>query len=332
MQGDNKLQNKIVFLGTYHPAVPTFERLAAKNWICLLVIPEDGGYKNDELLDAAEKFNIKWSYDINDIEKYNPTFILAANYPKIVSKKYLERYICLNTHWSLLPRWRGVHPTAWAIINGDEHVGLTVHMMESDFDTGAILEQKAIKVSKNMNLNELHEQLAQEQAACVLSVFENYLNTGGLKKQNQNAAQATYVPQRYPEDGLIDWNWPTSRIEGLINVLPLPKYPGAFTFSGSQKVIISKVNSVECPLYFCTPGQVVRVKKDGSVWIKTADTCLEVEEVVIEGENIAKKAAHAFKRGQKLGFNPQAEIAILKEEIGRLKKQLSELSSKIYGK
>ncbi|MFP4573687.1 MAG: methionyl-tRNA formyltransferase, partial [Desulfobacterales bacterium] len=240
MQENNKLKHQIALLGTYHPAVPTFERLAAMNWICLVVMPKDAGHKNDDLLKAAKKYNIEWSYDIKDIEKYNPTFLLAANYPKIVPKKYLEQYICINTHWSLLPRWRGVHPTAWAVINGDEHVGLTVHMMEEDFDTGNILAQKAVTVPKDLDINELHEQLAQKQASCVLNVFENYLKTGVLEKQEQNETHATYVPQRYPEDGLIDWNWPKSRIAGLVKALPLPKYPGAFTYSDSQKVIISK--------------------------------------------------------------------------------------------
>jgi len=323
-QKEFNITPKIAFLGTFHPAVPTFRALARKNWVCVVVLPKEAGYKNDKLLEATDEFKIPWSYDISDIEQYDPNFLLAANYPKIVPKKYIEKFHCINTHWSLLPRWRGVHPTAWAVINGDESVGLTVHMMGEDFDTGAILAQKAVRVTKDLNLNELHEQLSHEQAICVLNVFEDYLKTGVLKKQSQNEKQATYVPQRYPEDGIIDWEWPASRIEGLVKALPLPKYPGAFTYSGMQKIIISKATSVECPPYFCTPGQVVRVKKDGFVWIKTGDTCLEVQEIVIE-DGITKKASDVLRRGQKLGFNPQVEILSLKQEIYQLQNKIDQL-------
>ena len=318
---DNLFQ-KIALLGTYHPAVPTFKMLAERNWVCIVIVPEKAGFRNDELLEIAEKYDVPWSYDIASIEQYDPIFILAANYPKIVPKKYLEKYICINTHWSLLPRWRGIHPTAWAVINNDEEIGLTVHMMDEEIDTGAVIAQESLPISKDFSLNQIHEELAKKQASCLVKLFAEYIQTLKFSQYDQNEVNATYIAKRKPEDGIINWEWPTERIYGLVKALPLPKYPGAFTFWGLNKITICKVKPADCPPYFCTPGQVVRIKQDGSAWVKTGDTCLEVQEVLFEDEKKVRKPAEVLKFGEKLGFDVQSEIPVIKKKIEELEKKI----------
>lgn len=48
----------------------------------------------------------------------------------------------INIHSSLLPKYRGPAPVLWAIRNGDAEIGLTVHRMDEQFDTGPILAQR----------------------------------------------------------------------------------------------------------------------------------------------------------------------------------------------
>ncbi len=54
----------------------------------------------------------------------------------------IPRYGVLNIHSSLLPKYRGPAPVLWAIRNGDADLGVTVHRMDGDFDTGPVLAQK----------------------------------------------------------------------------------------------------------------------------------------------------------------------------------------------
>jgi len=54
----------------------------------------------------------------------------------------------LNCHPSLLPRHRGPVPVAWAIRNGEAEIGLTVHRMDAELDTGPILSQRAIPLAE----------------------------------------------------------------------------------------------------------------------------------------------------------------------------------------
>jgi methionyl-tRNA formyltransferase len=41
----------------------------------------------------------------------------------------------INTHPSLLPRYRGPNPIAWTVRNGDRELGYSIHRMDADFDT-----------------------------------------------------------------------------------------------------------------------------------------------------------------------------------------------------
>ncbi|MBO8186629.1 methionyl-tRNA formyltransferase [Streptomyces spirodelae] len=54
----------------------------------------------------------------------------------------LPRLGVLNIHVSMLPKYRGPAPLLWAIRNGDPSSGITIHRMDSGFDTGNILAQQ----------------------------------------------------------------------------------------------------------------------------------------------------------------------------------------------
>ena len=54
----------------------------------------------------------------------------------------------LNGHPSLLPQHRGPTPVAWAIREGDEEIGFTVHRMAAELDTGPILAQRQIPLGE----------------------------------------------------------------------------------------------------------------------------------------------------------------------------------------
>ena len=317
---------KIAFLGTFHPAAPTLRVLAERGWVSIVIMPEEAGSKNDELHKIIQEFNLSWSYTLKDIENHELNLLLAANYPKIVPSRYLDKYPCINTHWSDLPKYRGVHSTAWSILNADYEVGCSVHWMGKEFDTGDILAQVRVTMRPEMSILDLHARLAEGQAEAVLEVLENRDKTGEWRTATQKHELATYVPLRVPEDGIIDWTWPTERIWNLVRALPGPMYPGAFTYFENKKLIIWEAKPADCPPYFSTPGQVVRVIKGEGVWIKTGDTCLEAKTVGWESKSDGPQPAdRVLKRGFKLGYHPQTELFALHEKIDRLSHELETL-------
>lgn len=66
----------------------------------------------------------------------------------------------LNGHPSLLPRHRGPVPVAWAIRDGDEEVGVTVHRMDGGLDTGAVMAQRSFPLGEYVEPDEFYGRLA----------------------------------------------------------------------------------------------------------------------------------------------------------------------------
>ena len=56
----------------------------------------------------------------------------------------MPRLGIVNGHPSLLPRYRGPFPIAWAVRNGETEIGMSFHLMDAAFDTGNLLAQKAV--------------------------------------------------------------------------------------------------------------------------------------------------------------------------------------------
>ncbi|HST16837.1 MAG TPA: formyltransferase family protein [Gaiellaceae bacterium] len=73
----------------------------------------------------------------------------------------------VNGHPSLLPRYRGPIPVAWAVRNGDTEFGLTYHLMDEQFDTGNVLAQAPIPFDDEWSFEELNSKLAGAAAELV---------------------------------------------------------------------------------------------------------------------------------------------------------------------
>jgi folate-dependent phosphoribosylglycinamide formyltransferase PurN len=77
--------------------------------------------------------------------------VIVVNGTRIISKKILAAINCpcINTHAGITPMYRGVHGAYWALVNKDpEHCGVTVHLVDTGIDTGAVLYQSLISVDK----------------------------------------------------------------------------------------------------------------------------------------------------------------------------------------
>ena len=69
---------------------------------------------------------------------------------KILSSSFIKKFKnpILNIHPSLLPRYKGLNTHRRAIENKDKFSGATVHFVTPKLDSGKIILQKKVKISK----------------------------------------------------------------------------------------------------------------------------------------------------------------------------------------
>jgi methionyl-tRNA formyltransferase len=75
--------------------------------------------------------------------------IVSFSAPTIFKSELLglPRYGCVNLHCSSLPSYSGVLPSFWVLLNNEEKAGLSVHIMDSKIDNGAVLGQEEVDIS-----------------------------------------------------------------------------------------------------------------------------------------------------------------------------------------
>ena len=87
---------------------------------------------------------------INELKKNNIHLICLAGFMKILSKNFINNFKgkILNIHPSLLPKYKGLNTHKKAIKNKDKYSGCTVHFVNSRLDSGKIINQKKVIISK----------------------------------------------------------------------------------------------------------------------------------------------------------------------------------------
>ena len=77
--------------------------------------------------------------------------ICLAGFMKILSKQFIKKFNgkIINIHPSLLPKYKGLNTHKRALINKEKYSGCTVHFVNSKLDSGKIILQKRVKISKN---------------------------------------------------------------------------------------------------------------------------------------------------------------------------------------
>ena len=98
-----------------------------------------------------KKKNLDEKKILLELKKNKIDLICLAGFMKILSKNFIKNFKgkILNIHPSLLPKFKGLNTHERAIKNKEKFSGCTVHFVNSKLDSGKIILQKKVKISKN---------------------------------------------------------------------------------------------------------------------------------------------------------------------------------------
>lgn len=229
------------------------------------------------------------------LQRWAPCLIVVVAYGRILPRTILElpRHGCLNVHYSLLPKYRGAAPVAWAIINGEEKSGVTTMRLVEKMDAGPIFLQEEVRLAPDETAASLQAKLIPIGANLLLETIRR-LKDGSLAPKEQNEAEASYAPILKKEDGRIDWREPAEKIECRIRAFD--PWPSAYTLLHGRllKIHRARVLMEEAGE---PPGTVLRADQ-GGLWIATGQGALSLEE--IQWENRKRLPAAEFLKGARI--------------------------------
>lgn len=253
---------RVVMLGTGTFAEPTFRALLSRpGLVCGLVTQPDRGDGRrtgatrqtgvgmKPLADAAgvpvmQPESINTPEAVAALRAWQPDLLVTAAYGQILNNDVLEsaRLGGINVHASLLPKYRGAAPVAYAIWKGEAETGVTIIRMTTGLDAGEMLAQESTPIGPNETAGELEARLAPLGAKLALAVIDQ-LAAGPVSGAKQDAAGVTRAPKLKKEHGLLDWNQPAEVV--CRQVRAMQPWPTAYTFRQGVRLIIVTAEPVE---------------------------------------------------------------------------------------
>tara|TARA_A100001015_G_scaffold10801_1_gene12973 strand:- start:384 stop:968 length:585 start_codon:yes stop_codon:yes gene_type:complete len=102
---------------------------------------------------------------LKDLKKKKVELICLAGFMKILSKNFIKKFKgkILNIHPSLLPKYKGLNTHKKVIENNEKFSGCTVHLVNSKLDSGKIILQKKIRISKKDNYKTLKKKILKQE-------------------------------------------------------------------------------------------------------------------------------------------------------------------------
>lgn len=136
----------------------------------------------------------------------------------------IPRLGCINSHASLLPRWRGAAPIHRAIEAGDAETGITIMQMDEGLDTGPMLLRRRLPILPNDTTGSLHDRLAALGAQCIVEALAA-LPDGSLTAEPQPETGVTYAAKIGRAESALDWSRPAAELHCAIRAFN--PFPGA---------------------------------------------------------------------------------------------------------
>ena len=298
---------KVLFYGTPAFALPTLDALLRHHDVVAVVTqPDRPAHRGQRLTPPPVKERaIAASLPVLQPERVRdpgwPERLVALGadiavvvaFGQILPKAVLDapRRGSINIHASILPRYRGAAPIAWAIMRGERETGISTFQMDPGMDTGDVLLTAPMPIGAEETADELAERLSRLGAEVIIDTLARL---DALTPVPQRHEDATTAPRLKKTDGALEWSRPA---RDLVNVVRgCNPWPGAHTRSPRGSLLTLWRARIVADAPPAPPGALVRHGDD----LVIATGAGAVLPVSVQPENRREQSWDEYLRGARL--------------------------------
>jgi len=283
------MNKKVIIFGCQAIAINIMRFLHGRfdidiNKIITYEVSSDISRGQESIIDVANDLGIAISSPyritselINEIREIEPDMIISCYYRKIFPRELISipKIGIVNIHPSLLPYYRGPVPTAWAILNGENEFGVTIHMVDSGIDTGDILIQEKYLIDNEETGYELYMRAMEIGSKVFIENFDDLINNK-IEPQKQSPGGSYFG--KLENRVLIDWKNSAEFIKNQVRVRAIPYNPietileNKYFFINRVKIDLNNDFPVQ------QPGKILKVFDDERFVVSCSDGALIVED------------------------------------------------------
>lgn len=258
---------RVLFYGTPEFALPTLEALLERHTVAAVVTQPDKPAGRGRRLQpppvkkraVAAGIPVLQPPRLRDpgwperLAEAGADIAVVVAFGQILPRAVLDvpRRGSINVHASVLPRYRGAAPIAWAIIRGETETGITTFQMDPGMDTGDVLLSESTAIGVDETAGDLSARLSVMGAGVLIRTLEQLAS---LTPRPQDHSQATLAPRLKKEDGWLRLAEPA---RDLVNrVRGCNPWPGAAVTTPAGRLLIWRATTVPHPSD-AAPGTLV---------------------------------------------------------------------------
>ena len=234
--------------------------------------------------------------------------VLVFTFPWKIDKHTLAvpKLGFINFHFGLLPQYRGADAIFWSIKNREPFGGISVHQMDANFDTGALIHIEKVPILSTDTYGMHSSKLANANLP-VLQKILPAIFSGQLKTVEQDKSIANYYSKPSVNDIVINWEAMTAeQIIALINACN-PWNKGAYAMINNTLIRITEAALAEKTLSQAMNGTITNIEERG-VTIR----CKNKEAILAKTITIEEGIYNAFSFTQHFGIKKGLVVTTLK--------------------
>lgn len=247
---------KVAFFGSPAFALPVLEAIAAQHEVVLVVAQPDkpvgrglrltpppvAAYATEKGYALAQPTKLRGNFEFEQILRDSGADVaITCAYGKKLPLSLLQipPHGFLNTHTSLLPRWRGAAPIQRALMAGDRVTGTTIMLTDEGMDTGDILLQESLAILPHWNSILLAEALSEQAARLIVQALSQLPHL----TPTPQAGEVTHAAMLSKEDGYVRWD---ERAEEAVNrARGVAAWPASTAFLAGKRVKLTGIEVVD---------------------------------------------------------------------------------------
>jgi methionyl-tRNA formyltransferase len=173
-------------------------------------------------------------------------WLISVQYHQILKKNHLvkARKAAINLHMAPLPEYRGANQFSFAILDGMNYFGTTIHLMDEDIDHGAKLAERRFRIDpKQIWVEDLYNMTYEHSVQMFEEDIDRILNKP-LKTINQKFWNKIPSQIHYKNEmaalKVIDLTWPIEKIEKHVRATFMPGFEPPYALVNDRKIYFGR--------------------------------------------------------------------------------------------
>jgi UDP-4-amino-4,6-dideoxy-N-acetyl-beta-L-altrosamine N-acetyltransferase len=230
-QNRDRLRDRIAQLDALTESAPPPQRI--------VILSDEESWINDYIPDLLEEWEaqghcVRWANDVGQAGGGDLCFCLGLG--QIVPRAVRDRFNhVLVVHESDLPKGRGWSPLTWQILDGADHIPVTVIEAADDVDSGPVYAQRWIAFEGHELIDELRAAQAAATHALCRAFVDDYPESAAQGREQ--AREPTYYPRRRPADSELNPEHSLTEQFNRLRVADNRRYPVFFDCRGHRYIL-----------------------------------------------------------------------------------------------